>query len=74
MPHLQDFDAASQERIAELEAELEELKRDRDTKEERAMESQRELMEVKDRQIAMENQLTEYAGTIQDQSKVNPLE
>ena len=46
------------------------MKRDRDTKEERVMESEREMMEVKDRQVAMENQLTEYAGTIQDQSKV----
>ena len=46
------------------------MKRDRDAKEEELMNSNRELSEVKDRLMAVESQLTEYAGTIQDQSKV----
>ena len=67
---LQGNDAESQDHIATLEQELEELKRDRDAKEEELMNSNRELSEVKDRLMAVESQLTEYAGTIQDQSKV----
>ena len=46
------------------------VRRDKDAMEEKVLDGERELREVKDRQVAMENQLVEYAGTIQDQTKV----
>ena len=49
--------------VAELREDLDESQRQLETKE-------RELAESQDRTTALEDQLQEYAGTIQDQSRV----
>lgn len=59
-----------EDHLTELEEAIEDLRRelqDRDGIQDR---KERELVESKDRITALENQIIEYAGTIQDQSKV----
>ena len=57
----------SQSAIAELESQVTALKSEVAKKEK----TERELMEMKDRNTALEDQLSEYMGAVRDQSKVN---
>lgn len=68
---------SAQETITQLESQLNTLKRQRSRESQMGREAQtardleKELNEVKDRNAALQSQLTEYAGVISDQSKVS---
>jgi cell shape-determining protein MreC len=59
---------SSQSAFAELESQVSALKSEVAKKEQ----TERQLMEMKDRNAALEEQLSEYAGAVRDQSKVRP--
>ena len=54
--------------FAELESQVAALRSEVAKKEK----TERELMEMKDRNAALEEQLSEYMGAVRDQSKVGP--
>ena len=58
------------EEISRLQAQLQEANDDLASKETILMDKEKELSECKDRVTALEDQLMEYATTIQDQNKV----
>ena len=56
--------------MAELQLELEQLKENLRVKQEEFDDEQKQVTEMKDRHMALENQLSEYLCTINDQAKV----
>ena len=61
---------ADVEEISRLQAQLQEAHDDLSNKDKILMDKEKELSECKDRVTALEDQLVEYATTIQEQSKV----